>query len=82
MLLTFLLIAAASLMALYFVSQFTATFPLRLIFHAALTGIIILSEFWINVAVDPRRRGLFLGIYTTMLSLGFVAGPLTSDNRF
>ena len=76
MLLVFLLVAAASLIGLYLVNSLAATFPLRLIFHAAITGIIILSEFWINAAAPPDRRGLFLGLYTTMLSLGFVAGPL------
>jgi len=70
-----LLIASASLMSLYFVPSFIGTFPIRLLFHAAITGIIILSEFWINVAAPSGRRGLFLGLYTTMLSLGFVAGP-------
>jgi len=75
MLMVFLLVAAASLIGLYLVSSFAATFPLRLLFHAAITGIIILSEFWINATAPPERRGFFLGLYTTMLSLGFVAGP-------
>lgn len=75
MLLAFLLVSAVSLIGLYLVNSFAATFPLRLIFHAAITGIIILSEFWINAVAPPARRGLFLGLYATMLSLGFVAGP-------
>jgi len=75
MLLVFLLVAATSLIGLYLASSFAATFPLRLLFHVAITGIIILSEFWINAAAPPERRGFFLGLYTTMLSLGFVAGP-------
>ena len=75
MLVVFLLISATSLMGLYLFANFAATFPFRLIFHAAIIGIIILSEFWINAVVEPRRRGFFLGLYTTMLSLGFVAGP-------
>jgi len=72
----FLLAFAFGLIGLYLVTDFAATFPLRLLFHAAITGIIILSEFWINSAAPPSRRGFFLGLYTTMLSLGFVAGPL------
>ncbi|MBN9052641.1 MAG: MFS transporter, partial [Rhizobiales bacterium] len=36
----------------------------------------ILSEFWINAAAPPSRRGLVLGIYATVLSLGFATGPL------
>ncbi|MGO8190043.1 MFS transporter, partial [Rhizobium leguminosarum] len=36
----------------------------------------ILSEFWINAASPPSKRGFVLGIYATLLSLGFAAGPL------
>ena len=37
--------------------------------------LFILSEFWISISAPPRRRGFVLGIYATVLSLGFAFGP-------
>ncbi|MFC0194980.1 MFS transporter [Aureimonas pseudogalii] len=50
-------------------------FPLRLVFHFAITAMFVLSEFWINAACPPGRRGLILGIYATVLAMGFALGP-------
>ena len=50
-------------------------FPLRLVFHFSITALFVLSEFWINAAAPPGRRGFILGIYATVLSLGFALGP-------
>lgn len=50
-------------------------FVLRFIFSASITTIFILSEFWINSASEEKHRGLILGIYGTVLSLGFAFGP-------
>ncbi|MCF3641413.1 MFS transporter [Rhizobium sp. TRM95111] len=69
-------VAAASALGFYYIENFWLWFPLRLLFHGAITVLFILSEFWINAAAPPRRRGLVLGIYGTVLSLGFAAGPL------
>lgn len=71
-----IVLAAASSLGFYYIQNFWLWFPLRLVFHGAITMIFILSEFWINAAAPPRRRGLVLGIYATVLSLGFAAGPL------
>ena len=50
-------------------------FPLRVVLHVALTVLFILSEFWISTSAPPHRRGFVLGIYATVLSLGFAFGP-------
>lgn len=71
-----ILFAAVSSLGFYYVENFWLWFPLRLVFHGAITMIFVLSEFWINAAAPPRRRGLVLGIYATVLSLGFAMGPL------
>lgn len=71
-----ILFAAVSSLGFYYVENFWLWFPLRLVFHGAITMVFILSEFWINAAAPPRRRGLVLGIYATVLSLGFAMGPL------
>lgn len=71
-----IVLAAASSLGFYYVENFLLWFPLRIVFHGATTMLFILSEFWINAAAPPRRRGLVLGIYATVLALGFANGPL------
>jgi MFS family permease len=51
-------------------------FPLRVTFHGAITILFILSEFWINETAPSSKRGFVLGLYATVLSLGFAVGPL------
>jgi MFS family permease len=68
------LIAAISSLGFYYIENFWAWFPLRIVFHGAVTTLFILSEFWINFAAPPSKRGLVLGIYATVLSVGFAAG--------
>ncbi|SFG34646.1 MFS transporter [Methylobacterium gossipiicola] len=50
-------------------------FPLRFVFSASLGALFVLSEFWISEAAPPARRGLVMGIYATILALGFAVGP-------
>ncbi|MFB2552282.1 MFS transporter [Ensifer soli] len=68
--------AAISAMGFYYIENFLLWFPLRVVFHGAITVLFILSEFWINATAPPGKRGLVLGIYGTVLSLGFATGPL------
>ena len=68
-------LAAVSLAGFYLFEAFWIWFPLRLALHFALTLLFILSEFWINVSAPPARRGFILGVYATVLSLGFALGP-------
>jgi MFS family permease len=69
-------LAALSAIGFYYAQSFWMWFPLRFTFHGATTTLFILSEFWINEAAPPRRRGLVLGIYATVLAIGFAIGPL------
>jgi MFS family permease len=50
-------------------------FPLRAIYGIPLGALFVLSEYWINAAAPPERRGFVMGAYATVLSLGFAAGP-------
>jgi MFS family permease len=68
--------AALSCLGFYYIENFWAWFPLRAVLHGALTMLFILSEFWITSSAPARSRGLILGIYATVLSLGFAAGPM------
>lgn len=67
-------IAAISALGFYYIENFWAWFPLRIVFHGAITALFILSEFWINVAAPSSKRGLVLGVYATVLSIGFALG--------
>ena len=66
---------ALAFVGFYFAPDFWMWFPLRVALHMSLTILFILSEFWISASAPPRRRGLVLGVYATVLSLGFAAGP-------
>lgn len=75
---TMLMMIAAGALAFvgfHFATAFWMWFPLRVVLHISLTVLFILSEFWISASAPPSRRGLVLGIYATVLSLGFAAGP-------
>ena len=51
-------------------------YPLRFGLGLSIGGVFIISETWINQLAQERTRGRIIGIYTTMLSLGFALGPL------
>ncbi|WP_320201924.1 MFS transporter [Agrobacterium sp. rho-13.3] len=73
---TAVVISAISALGFYFADAFWMWFPLRIVFHGATTMLFILSEFWINAAAPPKRRGLVLGMYATGMAVGFAGGPL------
>jgi MFS family permease len=50
-------------------------FPLRALYGIPLGALFVLSEYWINAAAPPERRGFVMGVYATVLSVGFAAGP-------
>ena len=66
---------ALAFVGFHFAPAFWMWFPLRVALHMSLTVLFILSEFWISASAPPGRRGLVLGVYATVLSLGFAAGP-------
>jgi MFS family permease len=71
-----IVMGAFSFISFYAFDSFLAWGLLRVSLHFALTVLFILSEFWITVSAPPEKRGLMLGIYATVLSLGFALGPL------
>jgi MFS family permease len=68
-------VSATSLIGFFVFPSILAWFLLRISFHGAITASFILSEYWINVSAPEKRRGLVLGIYGSVLSLGFATGP-------
>ncbi|MET0598339.1 MAG: MFS transporter [Mesorhizobium sp.] len=73
--LAMIVIGGAAFLGFYFAPAFWVWFPLRVALHVALTVLFILSEFWISASAPPERRGFVLGVYATVLSLGFALGP-------
>ncbi|PHP68123.1 MFS transporter [Zhengella mangrovi] len=73
--LAMLAVGGLSFSGFYFVESFSGWFVLRALLHFAITVLFILSESWINHCAPPARRGFVLGLYATVLSLGFAAGP-------
>ncbi|MBS7541436.1 MFS transporter [Ancylobacter lacus] len=70
-----LALAALSLLAFKLTSSFAVWCALRFIAGAAFCVLFVVSEFWINAAAPPERRGLVMGIYATAMSLAVAAGP-------
>ncbi len=70
-----IMVGAFSFIAFYFFESFLLWGVFRFILHFAMTLLFILSEFWISISAPPSKRGLMLGIYATVLSLGFAVGP-------
>ena len=53
-----------------------AWFGLRFGLGVAINGLFIVSETWINQLATNATRGRVMGLYATLLSLGFGLGPL------
>ncbi|MER9418966.1 MFS transporter [Mesorhizobium sp. M0306] len=51
-------------------------FPLRFLIGAVTNPLYVLSEVWVIALAPPERRGRVMGIYSTIISAGFAAGPL------
>ena len=66
-LLIFIMIGATRRLALWFV--------LRFLLGASINGLYIISETWINQLSHAKSRGRVMGIYATVMSLGFCIGP-------
>lgn len=75
LLLTAIAAGALSLLAFKITASFALWFPLRFIFGVSLCVLFVVSEFWINAAAPSHRRGLVIGIYSTVLSIGLAGGP-------
>lgn len=69
------LLAALGSFAMFPAAPFWAWFPLRFVLTGALSILFVVSEFWMNAAAPDGRRGFVMGIYATVLSTGFAAGP-------
>ena len=51
-------------------------FVFRFVLGAGMAVLWVVGETWLNAATSPNNRGLVSGIYSTLLGVGFAAGPL------
>jgi len=68
-------LAACLIPLAWIIHDLRMLFPLIFVYGGAITTCFVLSEYWINAVTPDRRRGLVMGIYATLLSLGFATGP-------
>jgi MFS family permease len=70
-----LALSAVTLLLFKVTTNYWAWFPLRFLYSVGLSALFVLSEFWIASVAPPERRGFVMGIYASLLALGFAAGP-------
>jgi MFS family permease len=68
-------LGVASLLAFAFCADIRLWLVIRFFFGLSLTVVFVVSEYWISAAAPRGRRGMVLGLYATVLSLGFAVGP-------
>ncbi len=68
--------AAVCLLALYQVPSLWLWFPVRFVLSAALNGLFVATEFWINRLADESNRGRYVALYSIALAGSFGVGPM------
>jgi MFS family permease len=69
-------IGAAISVAFAFTDSVPLWFALTTL-HGAVGGVPwVVSEIWINVVVDEKRRGRVVAVYSTLIAVGLAIGPL------
>ncbi len=72
---TMLLAAAVLVPTFWYFNSIAILFAMAFLYGCATSICFSLSEYWINAATPSKRRGLVMGIYATLLSIGFAIGP-------
>ncbi len=70
-------LAGAVLFLIGWTQDVYAWFVLRFLLGALVNPLYVISETWLITLAPPSRRGRIMGIYTTLISAGFAAGPLS-----
>ncbi len=69
-------LAIVTILAFNAYPHFWVWFGVRFVFGAALGVLFVLSEYWITSTAEEARRGLVVGLYSTVLAIGFIIGPM------
>jgi MFS family permease len=71
-----LIAIGASLIVMRAVIDLRVWIPMRFVFGASLAIMFTTSEYWVNAIATEETRGRLVGLYATLFSLGWTAGPL------
>jgi MFS family permease len=69
-------LSALTLLLIGWTYNVYAWFVLRFMIGVVTNPLYVLSETWVIALAPPARRGRVMGIYATVISIGFAAGPL------
>lgn len=69
-------ISVGCLLSYYLVPNVWVWFPIRFLNGAVLVILFVVSETAINQLADDNTRGRLIGIYSTVLAVGFATGPV------
>jgi MFS family permease len=69
-------IALVMMPSFHLIDDWHFWYPLRFFLSFALTTLFVLTEIWINAVTPNEIRGRVLGVYVSVLSAGFMCGPL------
>jgi MFS family permease len=75
-LLACIIVSAIAMPSYYYFPSLWLWFLIRFVNGLALTGLFVVSEFWVNMLAEDKNRGRLIGIYGTVLSCGFASGPI------
>jgi len=50
-------------------------FPARFVLGFAINGLFVPGETWVNALAPPQKRGRTVGVFASIISLGFATGP-------
>ena len=70
-------VAGSAITVAYTLTGSPAVWFVLTLLHGAVGGVPwVVSEIWMNVVVEEKRRGRVMGVYATMVALGMALGPL------
>ena len=70
-------VAGSLINVAYTVTSGPIAWGLLTLMHGVVGGVPwVVSEIWMNVVVEEKRRGRVMGIYATMVAVGMALGPL------
>ena len=76
LLLLALLLGGSALLGFTLTNDYTSWLVLRFVIGISVTILFVMSEFWITSWSPSGHGGLAIGVYVTMLAMGFAVGPL------
>ena len=68
--------ATVCLVLLRAIDNIAVWFLLRFMLGAAISGLLLISETWMNQIADPASRGRTIGVYVTVITAAFATGPM------